>query len=79
LGLHLTLLVPPEATIVLAADDTVERRRGRKIRAKGCYPDAVRSTHTHVIRCFGLKWVTKMLLVPVPWNRQVGSSLLLRG
>ena len=71
LGLLITLLVPPGATIVLGADDTVERRSGRKIRAKGCYRDAVRSSHTHVIRCFGLKWVSMMLLVPVPWSRRV--------
>jgi hypothetical protein len=71
LGLLLTLLVPPGATIVLGADDTVERRSGRKIRAKGCDRDAVRSSHTHVIRCFGLKWVSMMLLVPVPWSRRV--------
>src|SRR5215510_7103184 len=71
LGLLLTLLVPPGATIVLGADDTVERRAGRKIRAKGCYRDAVRSTKKQVIRCFGLKWVSMMLLVPVPWSRRV--------
>jgi hypothetical protein len=71
LGLLITLLVPPGATIVLGADDTVERRSGRKIMAKGCYRDAVRSTKKHVIRCFGLKWVSMMLLVPVPWSRLV--------
>ncbi len=65
------LLVPPGATIVLGADDTVERRGGRKITAKGCYRDAVRSTKKHVIRCFGLKWVSMLLLVPVPWSRWV--------
>jgi hypothetical protein len=71
LGVLITLLVPPGATIVLGADDTVERRSGRKIRAKGCYRDAVRSTKKHVIRCFGLKWVSMMLLVPMPWSRRV--------
>src|ERR671936_302892 len=71
LGLLITLLVPPGATIVLGADDTVERRTGRKINAKGCYRDAVRSTKKHIIRCFGLKWVSMMLLVPVPWSRRV--------
>ncbi len=71
LGLLITLLVPPGAPIVLGADDTVERRGGRKITSKGCYRDAVRSTKKHVIRCFGLKWVAMMLLVPVPWNRRV--------
>jgi DDE superfamily endonuclease len=71
LRMLVTQLVPPEATIVLGADDTVERRRGRKIHAKGCYRDAVRSSKSHVIRCFGLKWVSMMLLVAVPWSRRV--------
>jgi hypothetical protein len=71
LGLLVTSLVPPGTPIVLGADDTVERRRGRQITAKGCYRDAVRSTKKHVIRCFGLKWVVMMLLVPVPWSRRV--------
>jgi DDE superfamily endonuclease len=71
LGLLITWFVPSGATIVLGADDTVERRSGRKIIAKGCYRDAVRSTKKHVIRCFGLKWVSMMLLVPVPWSRRV--------
>jgi len=71
LGLLLTALVPPGATIVLGADDTVERRSGRKISAKGCYRDAVRSSKAPVVRCFGLKWVSMMLLVPVPWARRV--------
>jgi hypothetical protein len=55
LGLLISLLVPPGATIVLGADDTLERRSGRQIKAKGCYRDAVRSSKKHVIRCFGLK------------------------
>jgi hypothetical protein len=71
LGLLIMLLVPPGATIVFGADDTVERRSGSKIKAKGCYRDAVRSTKKHVIRCFGLKWVSMMLLVSVPWSRRV--------
>ena len=41
LGVLITLLVPPGATIVLGADDTVERRSGRKIAAKGCDRDKV--------------------------------------
>jgi DDE superfamily endonuclease len=71
LRLLITGLVPPGAPIILGADDTVERRSGRQINAKGCYRDAVRSTKKHVIRCFGLKWVSMMLLVPVPWSRRV--------
>jgi hypothetical protein len=71
LGMLITMLVPPGATLVLGADDTLERRSGRKITAKGCYRDAVRSSKKHVIRCFGLKWVSMMLLGPVPWSRRV--------
>jgi hypothetical protein len=71
LGVLILLLVPSGAPIVLGADDTVERRSGRKITAKGCYRDAVRSSQKYVIRCFGLKWVSMMLLVPVPWSRRV--------
>jgi hypothetical protein len=71
LGVLVLVLVPPGAAIVLGADDTVERRSGRQIKAKGCYRDAVRSSRKHVVRCFGLKWVSMMLLVPVPWARRV--------
>ena len=71
LGQLITRLVPSKATIVLGADDIVERRSGRKIAAKGCGRDAVRSTKKHVIHCFGLKWVAMMRLVPVPWGWRV--------
>jgi hypothetical protein len=71
LGLLITFFVPAGATVVFGADDTVERRSGRQISAKGCYRDAVRSSQKHVIHCFGLKWVSMMLLVPVPWSRRV--------
>ena len=71
LGLLVAHLVPPGAPIVLGAEDTVERRSGRQITATGGYRDAVRSTKKHIIRCFGLKWVVMMLLVPVPWARRV--------
>jgi hypothetical protein len=67
LGLVLAAL-PTDAPIVLAADDTIERRNGRRIRAKGCYRDPVRSSKTHPIKCFGLKWVVLAVLVPVPWG-----------
>jgi hypothetical protein len=71
LGLLVQVMVPSGATIVLGADDTIERRSGREIKAKGCYRDAVRSSRKHVVKCFGLKWVSLMLLVPVPWATRV--------
>jgi hypothetical protein len=52
--------------MVLGADDTVERRSGRQITAKGGDREAVRSTRKHVIHGFGVTWVVMRLLVPVP-------------
>src|SRR5262245_53684343 len=47
-----------QKTIVLAGDDTIERRRGKKIKQLGCYRDPVRSSQKQIIKCFGLKWVS---------------------
>jgi hypothetical protein len=66
LGLLIRLL-PARWVPLVAVDDTVERRGGKRIKAKGCYRDAVRSTRNHVVKCFGLKWVSLMLLVRLPW------------
>ena len=63
-------LVPVPFPIIIGVDETIERRKGKKIKAKGCYRDAVRSTEKHVIRCFGLKWLCMMLIVPVPWSER---------
>ena len=47
--------------LVIALDDHVERRNGEKIQPKGCYRDAVRSSRSFIVRCFGLKWVAMIL------------------
>lgn len=66
LGLLLQLL-PSSLPILIIVDDTIERRQGKKIKAKGCYRDAVRSTEKVVVKCFGLKWVCLILVVTLPW------------
>ena len=71
LGLIVMALVPAHWPIVLVADDTVERRPGRTIKAKGCYRDAVRSSPKVVIKGLGWKWVAMMVLVQLPWNKRV--------
>ena len=53
--------------IVLGIDDMIERRRGKRIRAKGIYRDPVRRSHSHFVKASGLRWVSLMLLAPVPW------------
>lgn len=67
LGL-LIVMLPHNCPILIAMDETIERRKGSKIKAKGCYRDACRSTHNLVIRCFGLKWQCAALLIKLPWN-----------
>jgi len=57
----------PRGPIVLGLDDTIERRRGAQIHAKGIYRDPVRSTHGHFVKASGLRWLSLMLLAPVPW------------
>ena len=57
----------PQGPIMLGLDDTVERRRGKKIAAKGIYRDPVRSSHSHFVKVSGLRWLSVMLLVPIPW------------
>ena len=58
-------------TIVMGLDDTIERRRGAKIRAKGIYRDPVRSSHSHFVKASGLRWLSLMLLAPIPWAKRV--------
>ena len=70
LGLLIRLL-PPQWVPMIVVDDTVERRRGKRIKAKGCYRDAVRSSQNHVVKCFGLKWACLMLLVRLPWSSRL--------
>src|SRR3990167_3036276 len=69
LGLLIQLLAE-SWPILIVVDDTIERRSGKKIKAKGCYRDACRSTQKLVIKCFGLKWVCFMLIVPLPWCKR---------
>ena len=64
-------ILPLDAPIILAADDTIERRNGPCISAKGCYRDPARSSQKHTILCFGLKWVVMAVLIPVPWSERV--------
>jgi len=53
--------------VIMGLDDTIERRRGAKINAKGIYRDPVRSTHGHFVKASGLRWLSLMLLAPIPW------------
>ena len=57
--------------MVLGLDDTIERRRCARIAAKGIYRDPVRSSHGHFVKASGLRWLSLMLLVPIPWAERI--------
>lgn len=61
----------PAGALVFALDDTIERRRGEMIAAKGIYRDPVRSSHSHFVKASGLRWLSLMLTVRVPWAERV--------
>lgn len=61
----------PAGPLVFGIDDTIERRRGKRIRAKGIYRDPVRSSHSHFAKASGLRWLSVMLLAPIPWAGRV--------
>ena len=70
LGLLLEAFVPA-GPVLLGLDDTIERRRGKRISAKGIYRDPVRSSHGHFVKASGLRWLSLMLLVPISWAGRV--------
>jgi hypothetical protein len=71
LKLLLVAFVAPDEAIVVGLDETIERRRGEQIEAKGIYRDPVRSSQSHFVKTSGLRWVVMMLLVPIPWAARI--------
>jgi DDE superfamily endonuclease len=71
LGLLVAAFVATGGTVVLGADETLERRQGKQIKMKGVFRDAVRSSKKYTVKACGLRWVSMMLLVNVPWSTRV--------
>jgi len=57
--------------LIAGIDETLERRWGPKINARGIYRDAVRSSESHFVKCSGLRWVSVMMLTKIPWANRV--------
>jgi hypothetical protein len=57
----------PAGEGVIGIDDTIERRWGAKIKARAIYRDPVRSSHGHFVKASGLRWLSLMVMVPIPW------------
>jgi hypothetical protein len=71
LRLLVRTFVPAGAPIVIGLDDHIERRRGDKIAAKGIYRDPVASSKSFFVKTSGLRWLSMMLLAPIPWAKRV--------
>lgn len=67
----LVAIFAPGGPIIMGIDDTIERRKGKKIKAKGIYRDPVRSSNSQVVKVSGLRWLSMMLLVEIAWVQRV--------
>ena len=65
--LHVLDSLLPAGPVVIGIDDTIERRWGARIKARGIYRDPVRSSKGHFVKTSGLRWLSLMVIVPVPW------------
>jgi hypothetical protein len=61
----------PRGVVLFGLDDPIERRRGDQITAKGIYRDPVRSSHAHMVKASGLRWLGCMVLPPISWAQRV--------
>jgi hypothetical protein len=71
LGLLVEAFVPEGSPLLVGIEETLERRWGKRILARGVYRDPVRSTHETFVKSSGLRWACVMLLVEVPWASRV--------
>ena len=67
LSLLLQHLDRGDGPLIFGIDETLERRRGPKIKARGVYRDAVRSSRQQLVKASGLRWISLMWLGHVPW------------
>ena len=61
----------PDGPVIVGIDDTIERRWGAHIEARGIYRDPVRSSHGHFVKASGLRWLSLSVLATVPWAGRV--------
>ena len=71
LGLLVDAFVPANEPLVFGLDETVERRRGKRITARAIYRDAARSSAGCFQKTSGLRWMSVHLLAHIPWAARV--------
>ena len=62
---------PVDGPVVVGLDETIERRRGAQIAAKGSYRDPVRASKSHFVKASGLRWISMQVLAEIPWAGRV--------
>jgi len=67
----------PAGVVGFGLDETIERRGGGNIKAKGIYRDPVRSSRSHVVKVSGLRWLCCMRLTPMRWAHRVWALPLM--
>lgn len=70
-GILLKKIVEDDKTVRIAIDEHIERRRGPKIKALGCYRDPILSTNRRKVKSFGLKWMGVAVLKKFSWSKNV--------
>ena len=70
LNLLLKHLDKGDKPLVFGIDETIERRWGHKIAARGIYRDAVRSSGSHFVKASGLRWISLMWLGGIGWAQR---------
>ena len=68
----------PRGRLVFGLADTIKRRRGDSIAAKGIYRAPVRSSPGHFVKASGLRWLSLMLVVPISWADRIWAVPFLR-
>ena len=59
-------LTDPKQPVILIVDDTVVGHRGKKVLGKGWHRDAVNSSHGHLSKKLGHKWVVMAVSLRLP-------------
>jgi hypothetical protein len=70
-------LLPDQAPIRLAVDDTLAPKKGPSVFGIDSHLDAVRSTKAYRIFCFGHCWVVLAVLVKLPFSKSIWALPIL--
>jgi hypothetical protein len=73
--LYIIARLLPDGDVVVGLDDSIERRWGAKIKARGIYRDPVRSSKGQFVKTSGLRWLSLMVAVPIPWSGRTWARL----